>query len=95
MKVLSEEKLCAYLSQVLELSRDVLVNLPADGTKPASDEVLDRYHALINDLNDEREGVTYLSDEAWNWIWEGKPSYNLIHIYGRLAWINLQLLELL
>ena len=95
MKVLSEEKLCAYLTRVLDLSGDVLKGLPSEGTQPAGDEVLDRYQGLIDDLKGERESVTYLSDEAWNWIWEGKPSYNLIHIYGRLAWINLQLLELL
>ena len=95
MNVLSEKKLCAYLERVLRLSTDILEKLPEEGTQRSSDGLLDNYHTLVNDLGAEREHDTYLSDESWNWIWEDKPTTNHIQLYGRLAWINLQLLELL
>ena len=95
MKVLSEEKLCTYLSRVLDLSRDVLEVLPTKGTQPAIDAILDRFHGLVNDLNEERSEDSFLNEASWNWIWEGKPNQNHIQVYGRLAWMNLQLLELL
>ena len=95
MKVLSEEKLCGYLGTVLDLSREVLTILPEKGTYPVEDSILDSYHAIVTQLNEERDNDSFLNDDSWNWIWEGKPSYNPIQVYGRLAWINLQLLELL
>lgn len=95
MKVISEEKLCDYLGQVLLLSRDVLERIPQHGTEPVADDILDRFHSFVNLLNQERDNDSFLNDESWNWIWESKASYNAIQVYGRLAWINLQLLELL
>lgn len=95
MNVLSEEKLCGYLSRVLDLSQSVLGKLREEGAKPVDDTTLDQFHALINDLNEERSNDSFLNDPSWNWIWESKSEYNFIQIYGRLAWINLQLLELL
>lgn len=95
MKVLSEEKLCGYLQRVLDLSQEILQRLPTEGTSQVKDETLDKFHAVINDLNSERESDPYLNDSSWNWIWESKSGYTFIQIYGRLAWINLQLLELL
>lgn len=94
MTVLTEEKLCAYLTRVLELSNDVLRQIPARGSQPIDDETLDRFHALVNDLNAESPNDSFLSDVSWNWIWESKSQYNYIQVYGRLAWINLQLLEI-
>ena len=95
MTVLSEEKLCTYLSRVLKLSEHVLDNLHVRGTEKVDDGTLDRFHALVNDLNSERENDEFLNDDSWNWIWDDKADYNYIQVYGRLAWINLQLLELL
>ncbi|MEE8142478.1 MAG: hypothetical protein V3T77_05215 [Planctomycetota bacterium] len=95
MNVLSEKKLCAFLERVLKLSNEVLERLPVEGTQRSSDALLDNYHVLVNDLGAERGQDSYLSDESWNWIWEDKPTTNHIQLYGRLAWINLQLLELL
>lgn len=95
MTVLSEEKLCTYLNRVLELSKHTLDNLAIRGTDPVDDGTLDRFHTLINDLNSERGNDQFLNDDSWNWIWNSKADFNYIQVYGRLAWINLQLLELL
>lgn len=95
MKVLSEEKLCAYMGRVLDLSKEMLAVLPEKGTSTVDDASLDHFHRLVNDLNSERGNDSSLDDASWNWIWEGKSDYNYIQIYGRLAWINVQLLELL
>ncbi len=95
MSVISEQKLCAYLGRVLELSGELLAQIPAEGARTVSDALLDRYHTLVNNLSADREEDTYLNDASWNWIWEDKPTTNHIQLYGRLAWINLQLLELL
>ena len=95
MAVLSEKKLVGYLSQALELSREVLAKLATHGTERVDDALQDRYHDFLNQLAREREGDVHLQDESWNWILQGKTEYNHIRMYGRLAWINLQLLELL
>ncbi len=95
MNVLPEEKLCGYMQRALELSSEIVTLLPARGTQPVSPELLDRFNSLVNDLNGERSNDSFLDDESWNWIWESRSSYNHIRLYGRLAWINLQLLELL
>ena len=50
---------------------------------------------ITSSKNTERENDSYLNDDSWNWIFESKADYNYIQLYGRLAWINLQLLELL
>ncbi|MFQ5655628.1 MAG: hypothetical protein ACE5GW_12980 [Planctomycetota bacterium] len=95
MKVLSEEKLCRYMGRVIDLSRAILMLIPEKGTDPPDPETLKSYRGIVEDLLDEREQDTYLQDDSWNWIWTEREDGNLIQIYGRLAWINLQLLELL
>ncbi len=95
MTVISEEKLCQYLAEVLTMSGEVLERIPNHGTEDVSDELVDRYLGLVNRLNADRDQDSALSDDSWNWIWENKSSFNHIRLYGRLAWINLQLLELL
>lgn len=95
MQVLSEEKLVRYLAQVLELSAEVLPRLAEEGTRPAPEEIRERFDALISALAVERDNDSTLQDEQWNWIWQTRPEMNLIQVYGRLAWVNLQLLELL
>ena len=95
MTVLSEKKLCAFLGRVLELSTETLKQIPEQGTQTVTSDHQDRFHGLVNDLAAERENDTYLNDEAWDWIWEGRTDLNYIQLYGRLAWVNLQLLQLL
>ena len=85
MTVLSEEKLCTYLSRVLKMSEQTLDNLQVRGTDKVDEATLDRFHALVNDLNTERENDSYLNDDSWNWIFESKAEYNYIQLYGRLS----------
>lgn len=95
MQVLSEEKLVRYLAQVLELSAEVLPRLAEEGTRAAPEDMRARFDALISALAVEKDNDSTLQDEQWNWIWQPRPEMNLIQVYGRLAWVNLQLLELL
>ena len=60
-----------------------------------STELLQDYACLISELHDEKRNDTTLSDESWEWIWRVKPDLNPIQIYGRLAWINYNLIDLL
>ena len=95
MRVISEKQLCSFLTRGLELSGDCLRRIPDKGTQTVEDDLLDRYHQFVNDLNAELANDPHLDDKDWNWIWEGKSGLNHIRLYGRLAWVNLQLLELL
>ncbi len=95
MNVISEDKLCSYIGNVLAQSNDILEHLKKDGTAVVDAKTQERYHDLFKELMVEREHDATLSDERWNWIWQCKEQYNHIQLYGRLAWINLQLLDLL
>jgi hypothetical protein len=95
MAVLPEEKIVASLARCLALSTALLPILLPHGTAPADGRHLADFQAFIDDLAREREKDAYLSDESWDWIWKGKPSYNYLQLYGRLALINLQLFDLL
>ncbi len=95
MRVISEEKLVAYLRRVIDLSQQVLPIMAEKGTQDPPKKIGDAYRALVEDLDTERADDSYLQDDSWNWIFDPPESLNLIKIYGRLAWINLQLLELM
>ncbi len=95
MPVLPEERIVACLGRCLAMSQALLPSLPENGTEEATGKELEDFKHLISDLARERENDSYLSDESWDWIWKGKPSYNYLQLYGRLAWINLQLFDLL
>ena len=95
MPVLPEERVISYLGRCLELSRELLPSLGRHGTEEVEGEGLQAFTRLIDELRAERENDSYLSDEAWDWIWKGRPSYNYLQLYGRLAWINQQLFDLL
>ena len=95
MAVLPEAKIVAALDSCLSLSRDLLPALLAQGTAEADPRMVEAFNALVGDLARARTNDAYLSDESWDWIWKGKPSYNYLQLYGRLAWINLQLFDLL
>ncbi|HAK96725.1 MAG TPA: hypothetical protein DCM87_17460 [Planctomycetes bacterium] len=95
MPVLSEERVIAYLGRCLELCRALVPLLGAQGTREVSGDVREKFDQLVADLEGERIKDSYLDTESWNWIWKGKQSYNHLQVYGRLAWINLQLFDLL
>ena len=95
MPVLPEERVIAYLRRCLELSNAVLPLLGAQGTSDPADDLREKFELLVADLERERVKDSYLATEAWNWIWKRKERYNLLQIYGRLAWINHNLFDLL
>jgi hypothetical protein len=95
MRVLSEEKLITYLERVVELSAKVLPLLSAQGTEPPPAKLVKAYQSIVDDLAAERATDEQLQDDSWNWIFQPKEHENSIRLYGRLAWMNLQLLELL
>lgn len=95
MRVISEEKLVGYLGRVLDLSGEILPLLSEQGTQPPPEKIETAYRALIESLDADRSDDPCLQDESWNWIFDPTESVNMIKIYGRLAWINLQLLDLM
>jgi len=95
MSVLSEEKLTLYLDRVIALSGEIVPLLSEFGTAIPPSQIAESYQQLITDLAADRQSDTVLMDETWDWIFAAQESTNLIKTYGRLAWINLQLLELL
>lgn len=95
MPVLSEEKLLTYLELTHGLSGRVLPLISECGTATPPDEIEAAFRRLVEDLSQERENDPALQDACWDWIFQPREDGNLIQLYGRLAWINLQLLELL
>ncbi len=95
MPVLPEDRVLGYLARCVKLSQALVPFLSAEGTSAVSAEVSAEFDRLISDLQEERAGDSRLGDESWNWIWKGKERYNYLQVYGRLAWVNLQLFGLL
>ena len=95
MSVLTEERLIQFLKETVDIERDCLERIVSEGTRPVPADILARYRSLIQSIYAERDHEPTLKDECWEWIWEIKEGMNLIQLYGRLAWLNLQLLELL
>lgn len=95
VRVLSEEKLITFLERVVALSGKVLPLLSSQGTEPPPAKLVKEYQSIVDDLAAERASDEQLRDDSWNWIFQPKQHENAIRLYGRLAWINLQLLELL
>jgi hypothetical protein len=95
MRVMPEDVLLGYLERCLALSAEILPRIPKCGTKPAPVELAKRYEALILDLHKQKSRDSILSDESWEWIWEVREDMNLVQVYGRLAWLNYNLFDLL
>ncbi|HNR99728.1 MAG TPA: hypothetical protein PKX48_12470 [Planctomycetota bacterium] len=95
MPVIPEERVFAYLGRCLELSAAVAPFLAERGTCEIPDGLRGKFERLVADLQGERAADSRLDAEAWNWIWKGKQRYNYLQVYGRLAWLNLQIFDLL
>ena len=96
MTVIPEEKLIELLRTCLELSQVALGEIQADrGTKPCQEELLANYQSFIQDLHAQKSEDLTLADESWEWIWKVKPDLSPLQAYGRLAFINYTLLDLL
>jgi len=95
MRVVPEDVLLDLLSRCLQLSREVLPALGERGTEPVPEEVRAKYSRLLSDLHRQKRHDTVLADESWEWIWEDRPEFNHLQVYGRLAWLNYNLFDLL
>ena len=95
MPIVPEDVLLDVLRRCLDLSRDVLAHLAARGSRSVPAEVLERYTALVDDVARQKRRDSVLSDESWEWIWETGKELNHLQLYGRLAWINYNLFDLL
>ena len=61
----------------------------------ADETIVTQYNNLVSEIHALRKGDTYLEDKAWDWIWKGKDEYTCVQIYGRIAWINYEFLNML
>ena len=96
MAIIPEESLLRYLRTCIDLSNRALVEMSSSrATESLSPEFLSEYSEFIQDLHGEKRSDSTLADESWEWIWKVKPKLNSIQLYGRLAWINYNLLDLL
>ena len=96
MAIIPEETLLRYLRTCIDMSSRALEEMSSSrATESLSPELLSNYSELIQDLHGEKRNDSTLADESWEWIWKIKPNLNSIQLYGRLAWINYNLLDLL
>ena len=95
MPVLSETQIIRYLEKTVALQTALLPLLEGNGTARAGGSIMEEYAGFIASLESHRNEDTYLADEAWNWIFKKKKSFNYLQLYGRLSWINLQLFDLM
>ena len=95
MSVLTEERLIQFMKETVQLQGICLDQLISAGTRPADEHLFARYSAFIASISAEKSREPILSEEVWNWIWNPSEGMNYIQMYGRLAWINMQLLDLL
>ncbi len=95
MQVIPEQVLLDLLARCIELSKELLPQMGSSGSQPVPESILGQYKELIDRLHQEKRHDSVLSDESWEWIWEAKEGLNHIQMYGRLAWLNYNLLDLL
>ncbi len=95
MPVIPEEVLLGFLKRCVEMSADLLPRVASEGSRPVPAPIAEKYEALIADIHAQKRHDSVLSDESWEWIWETKPGSNAFQIYGRLAWLNYNLFDLL
>jgi hypothetical protein len=94
--VIPEETLFGLLETCLSLSGRALAEVRSNGAaQAASTRLQEDYTAFIEQLRRERRHDTTLADESWQWIWSIRYEINPLQIYGRLAFINYNLIDLL
>ncbi len=95
MSVLTEERLIQFMRETVQLQSICLDNLIVSGTRAVDPDVYQRYAAFIQSIEAEKERESTLQETGWGWIWKSSENMNYIQMYGRLTWINMQLLDLL
>ena len=64
MSVLTEERLIQFLKETIEIERDCLDRIIAEGTHPAPDDILARYRDLIQSIQKEQDNAPSLHGEC-------------------------------
>ena len=96
MTVISEETLLRLLRAGLALSNQALALVASeDARDPVPTSLLEEYSDFLRTVHDEKGNDVRLADETWEWIWQAKEDMNPIQLYGRLAWLNYRLIDLL
>ncbi len=95
MRIIPEDVLLGFLERCIAMSAEVLPLIPSKGTKPVSEDLLGRYRALIDGIQGQKRADSVLCDESWEWIWEVREGMNHLQLYGRIAWLNYNLFDLL
>lgn len=96
MSVIPEEKLLDLLDTCLSLSQRSLKEIRgARATTTSSPELVQSYARFVEELHAQKSRDTILADESWEWIWMVKETMTPIQIYGRLAFVNYGLIDLL
>ena len=96
MSVIPEEKLLDLLDSCLSLSQRSLAEIrSSEASTAASPELVQSFAKLVTEIHGQKAQDTVLADESWEWIWKVKESMTPIQIYGRLAFVNYNLIDLL
>jgi hypothetical protein len=87
--------LLGLLGKGIQLSQDLLPMLEESGTQSVSPPMMEQYLNLVQELHSQKSNESVLSDESWEWIWDTKRDLSNLQLYGRLAWLNYTLFDLL
>jgi hypothetical protein len=94
--VIPEKDLVGLLDNCLRLSSKALAEFQnGDVKEPASLELVEEFSGFIKALHDEKKHDSVLADQSWEWIWKVTKDMKAIQIYGRLAWVNYNLVDFL
>ena len=96
MTVIPEDTLLRLLGTGLELSQQSLALIASkDARDPVPPTLLEDYSDFLRSIHHQKGNDIRLADETWEWIWQAKEDMNPIRLYGRLAWLNYRLIDLL
>lgn len=94
--MIAEEKILHILEGCLRISQGALEEVRAGrGAREAGEELRGDFERLIQEIHAEKRNDSVLADQTWEWIWKLRPDISPLQIYGRVAWINYTILDLL
>lgn len=94
--VIPEDNLLGLLDECLKLSTRALEEFGnGKANAAASADLVEDFSNFIKSLHDQKKHDSVLADESWEWIWKVTREMKAIQIYGRLAWVNYNLVDLL
>ena len=94
--MLAPKEITELLTVAVKQMQALLPSLVQEADVNISAPLLDRYREFLEKLKHCKSHETYLEEDAgWDWIWDDQANYTYMQLYGRLAWINMQLLNML